>query len=227
MPAKINWGKGFHFICAILNLSPFRWFFGFGTLLTIIRDKSNFPKYDDIDVCLSYDNWNERVIHNFCDAHGWIVKKKIINDVTGEALYMTIKAGPDIRDTYGPLEVCFFLWYEHNGIYWHCFDEGQENKKSGVPSKYRFRGIPKEWMDDNVLKIPMLDTSMEGRIPQRYGCMLDEWYPDWKERRNTGTSFSRWTIEMKSCGQFKDNSYTKCEVKCPVTGFVYQMGRRT
>lgn len=194
---------------------PMTWFFCFGSLLRMVRNKGKM-KDDDIDIGILYDEYNQKLLENSIVACGMQIKKRVVNDIDKRPLYYTLKSHTL------PIEICVFCWYKHKNILYHTYDiEGHGKER---PEKYTFKGIPAWILESGTVDMRIEGSLRQARVPKMYGSALDIWYPDWLTKRK-GESETRHLIEMKSCKQFLDESYTKIPAKSKVTGKVWIDGQ--
>jgi len=187
----------------------------FGPLINLIRDKST-DKMDDIDVGVFYEDYKELDLANSFNKWGYTLRKKILDDQSKYPLYYSFKH-PD----FPPVDV--FLWYEHNGIYYHTYDYHQE--KRTIPSEYVFKGVPVELFpkrgihpahDVNITRTffgkkrePMFN--FEINIPSKYGELMDFWYPNWLIEKEM-QSMSPYVVKMKSTKMWHDPKYVNDQI---------------
>lgn len=186
-----NWEHIFRTVCPLfVGMGPHkRWFFCFGTMLSIVRSdmrvaqgkEPKFPqKQDDVDVGVFYDEFEPVHVKNFCAANGWVVDNRIVSDTTGKPLFTSLRPRSDVVDILGDVHIDIFCWVKHDGHYWHTYDTEMKRPKNGKLSRYTFKGIP-EWMLSSgvVERLNVGGSRHYGFIPAKYGSCLDEWYPDW------------------------------------------------
>ncbi len=185
------------------TMRPMRWFLCFGNLLRLLRD-GKIQNDGDIDIGMLYEEYEPRLVENSFRASGLTIKKKIINDSDGKPLYYSLV------DTSSDIHCCVFAWIKHKNIRYHTYDVLGEKKSR--PSKYIFKGIPAEYLEDEVIDKPLIGFYRNVKIPLRYGALFDIWYPDWAKKRK-GISQTKWEIHMKSCKSFNDESYKHIETR--------------
>jgi len=186
---KPRWDYIFRVVCSGFNFWPMKWFFCFGTMLSIVRSdmrvaqgkEPKFPKKcDDVDVGVFYDEFQPIYITNFCKSNGWVVDNRIVSDTTGKTLYMGLKPREDVADMMGNVHVDIFCWVKHDGYYWHTYDVDMKRPKNGKLKRYTFKGVPAWAIDGGVVERVNIGGSHHcGFIPLKYGTLLDLWYPDW------------------------------------------------
>ena len=190
-----------------MNRNSWKWWFCFGTMLTLVREKGEFKKHDDVDIGVFYDEYEPRLIENFAQSTGWEIKNKIVHDVSGKPLFMSLTPNEDAKRAYGNVHVDIFAWVKFEDHYWHTYDVKMEKPKRGVPHRYIFKGV-ESWIFDSgfVNRDNVAGGMIHGYIPLKYGTLLDRWYPDWLVKREEVSHADR-TIRMKSCKGFKTGGY--------------------
>lgn len=197
----MNWKQIFRTLCPIFNAMPMKWFLCFGNLLTVVRDGGKFKENDDLDIGFYYDQFEFVYIKNVCEAHGWRVDRKILNDVDKKPLYLSLSPKEDIAKITGDFHLDLFAWYRYNGMYWHTYDVNMERPQNSIPSRYIFKGVPAYLLDELTHRDDIAGSGMHAWIPIKYGTLLDLWYPDWLHKRKEVSS-DKYKIEIKSCKQF-------------------------
>jgi hypothetical protein len=188
---------------------PFKWWFCFGTLLTVVRDGSKFKKLDDIDIGVFYDEYDVHAFETIARAFSLKVQRKIIDDVTKKPLYISFKVSENVVADAAPIEVDIFAWYKWKGLYWHTYDVDMENPKNGIPKRYTLKGVPCWMLDQKIIKLDnFADTMLPGCIPLKYGSLMDEWYGHWLEPKEC-VSDTRWKIKVKSMSDLKTGKVKK------------------
>lgn len=206
----MNWQRIFQYVCTAFNYMPCKWFFCFGTMLTLVRDKGKFKHPDDVDVGVFLDEFEPRHLYNWCQANGFVIIRKIVDDITKKPLYISIEPSEDVQRITGKFGLDVFMWMKYNGYYWHTYDVKMERPKHGVPNKYYFKGIPEHSLSEIVPINSIAGTSFHGHVPLKYGTLMDLWYPNWIEKRNE-CSHTKWVMSMKSCKSIHDGSARLCE----------------
>jgi hypothetical protein len=205
----MNWKKAFQLVCAGMQSMPFKWFFCFGTMLAMIRDKGKFEEGSDIDVGVFFDQYEDRYTNQIMKAFCFSRTTHIIHDVTGKCLYQSFFCGKEQFPDLGELHLDIFAWIKVGKFYYHTYDLDFEKPKDGIPKRYVFKGVPAEYIDAGLQKVEQCGGSMlEGWIPKKYGTLLDEWYPDWAVPRKT-VSQTRHQIECKSCAELTTGKFKK------------------
>lgn len=198
---------------------PIKWFLCFGTLLHVSRmimgHSTKMPDDQDIDLGILYEDCEPHILENKFKALGLQIKRKIINDADKKPLYYSL------HGVGSGINICLFLWYKHGNIRYHTYDVLMEKKEK--PSKYIFKGIPAECIEADTQELPIPGLYRTIKVPRGYGRLFDHWYPDWLTKRKH-ISHTRYKLEMKSCKQFADDSFSRVPVKCPVTGKLYLNG---
>lgn len=194
----MNWQRIFQYVCTAFNYMPFDWFFCFGTMLTLVRDKGKFKKIDDVDVGVFFDDFNIRYLENWCKANGFVITRQIIDDITKKHLYVSIEPKNDVKTITGSFGLDVFMWRKYNGYYWHTYDVMMERPKNGIPKKYIFKGVPETALNKIIHIDSIAKTPFHGYVPLKYGTLMDLWYPNWIEKRQE-CSHTKWVMTMKSC----------------------------
>ncbi|MCP3682611.1 MAG: hypothetical protein GY861_07975 [bacterium] len=127
------------------------------------------------------------------------------------------------HDAQNNVYIDVYKWVRMKGMYWHTYDVFND-AQDGIPSKYVFKGMPKEVfdIDAKAIKAFRQDTRY-GRImtnhgtwnrplpempeedicmacPVNYGYFKDVAYPDHvTTRKNFGVSEAKATFETKTC----------------------------
>lgn len=195
---NLNWPRIFQYVCTAFNYMPCKWFFCFGTMLTLVRDKGKFAKNDDIDVGVYFEDFEPVYIKNWCSANGFDVRRTIIDDITKKPLYYSIVPKPDIAIVTGKFHLDVFAWMKYKNYYWHTYDVKIENPKHGIPNKYIFKGVPEYALQKLTNIDGIAGTMFSGFVPLKYGTLLDIWYPNWIERREE-VSHTKWALNVHSC----------------------------
>lgn len=206
----VDWTKVFHRLCATLPAMQGRWFFCFGTLLTLVRDKGVFPERDDVDIGLFYEEDGDKYVKHLCWLLGFKEDRRIVNDVEKKPLYVSLSPTDDCRADLGNVHVDLFFWYKHHKQRYHTYDVNMENPPTGIPKTYYFKGIDANLLEETVRIDNIADSMMEGRIPLRYGALLDAWYPHWLQRRKE-VSATPYLLKCKSCAAFTTHSHKKVQ----------------
>lgn len=191
-----------------------KWFIAFGTLLHLLRDRV-FDLTDDIDVGVITEDY--KAVHQaFSLSHKKVAQ--VVNDVTGNPLKVTYQM-PDSK-----LMIDIFFWQKRGSLYYHTYDEEFEQPKSGVLSKYKFRGVEAECFDVDEANTKAYQKNIHYReafrpdgtwmawvpgyegeslytvLPYGYGRCLDLWYQNWALRNDQfGCSVSPYVKEVRSC----------------------------
>lgn len=199
------------------NGKPIQWFYCFGTLLEFIRSRGQvFDLTHDIDVGVLYSEANAESIVKVFEGMGYDKRDVLINDVTKKPLNIHFAANDHTPD------IDLFFWVEIGGLLYHTYDYYKERNK--IPSKYRFKGVPKRLImpkketiaeerkshreGDRLLTEKGVwvysifgdHSGYEFRCPFSYGTLLDIWYPGWMiEQKHYGQSKSENIIEVTSC----------------------------
>jgi hypothetical protein len=173
------------------GISKMKWFLSFGTLLYAIRDKRLGETFsEDIDISIvgphNFDQVNSAMVNG-----GFIKKKSIINDETGQTLYAEY-ISPNV------IHVDLFFWINENNHWWHTYD--YLNEKTDIPSHYHFKAVP-EWMfHGEPYKYEWVFEDTFVNIPRLYGTLLDLWYPNWFiPDKEFGVSKASITCEPLTC----------------------------
>lgn len=149
-----------------------RWFISFGSLLYVIRDKNLGLEFNqDIDISIvgphNYDKIKGRL-----EEDGFQLVSHIKNDITGEVLFADFKSP-------NGLSVDLFFWINHNGYLWHTYDYMAERPENGIPNRYHFKALPQWMMTGEPYKYDWFQEMSPLKIPNKYGTLLDYWYPHW------------------------------------------------
>lgn len=174
---------------------PHRWFISYGALLWFIRDKNMKKKFrQDFDISIFEDS-DLTMIERFFREFGIEKKSEFKNDQTGEPLKMVFESYKDID---------IFMQIKANGYYWHTYDyygEFRETPKKG----YVFKGVPCRLMDGDTWKYSLDDRVPEVHLPQKYGSILDVWYPGWFiPDSRFGQSRAVKTVTLRNCKKLKE-----------------------
>jgi len=149
-----------------------KWFISFGSLLYIIRDKKLGLEFtQDIDISIIGPHELDKIL-NALGEDGFTKCRHIINDKTGETLYV------DLKSPHG-MNVDLFVWIKKGGFYFHTYDYMNEKPESGIPEKYHFKGTPAEYFEGEPYKYSWFEEISPLKIPRLYGTLLDYWYPNW------------------------------------------------
>lgn len=204
---KVNWPRIFQYVCTVFNYMPTKWWFCFGTMLTLIRDEGKFKKIDDVDVGVFYDDFEPRYITNWCKSNGFVITKHIVDDITRKPLYYSIEPMEDIQKITGKFALDVFMWIKYKGFYWHTYDVKMEKPSNGIPRKYIFKGVPENAFSDIIHIDSIAGTSFHGYVPLKYGTLLDLWYPNWIVKREE-CSHAKWVMSMDSCKEIHKGTAT-------------------
>ena len=176
----------------------YTYFVCFGMLLHLIRDGSLEDDHDiDMGLLREEDIDYDALIRAFA-SNGYSVRKKVISDYSYKPFYIGLK-----HETLPP--ICLFFWQLHEGKRYHTYDINFENKE--IPSEYVFKGVDAKLLDGKVYKEHFGTRKDEMfrdviRIPQKYGSLLDAWYPNWLEQRSEQSNRDD-CLMMKSCRELK------------------------
>jgi len=206
----VNWTKLFHMLCSVIPQMGSRWFFCFGTMLTLVRDKGKFPDRDDVDIGVFYEETGEECIRQICQLCGLKENKRITNDIDKKPLYVSLSPNKDCAQDVGDVHIDIFFWYKHRKQRYHTYDINFESPKSGIPKTYYFKGIDASLLEEYARIENISGSMMEGKIPLRYGTLLDIWYPHWLQRRKE-VSAAPYILKCKSCSELHANKYEKVQ----------------
>jgi len=170
-----------------------KWFISFGSLLYVLRDKKLGVEFNqDVDISI-IGKHDYKGMKRSLESEHWQLVKEIRNDITGEIL---------MADFCSPngLSVDLFFWIEHNGHYWHTYDYQNEKNESGIPTQYHFKSLPKWMFSGEPFKYRWFEEISPLKIPNKYGTLLDYWYPNWYVPDNEfGVSKCQKTVEPRTC----------------------------
>lgn len=165
-----------------------KWFISFGSLLYLVRDRGK-PFNQDIDISIIGEHRFDRILNQLLN-NGFTLTNRVINDVTKEPLFVELKSPSGIM-------VDVFFWIREGDNYWHTYDYMREKKE--IPTTYVFKSLPAYMFDGAPYK-----TEFEGvelNLPNKYGTLLDYWYPNWFiPDEEFGQSLCQTRKELKSCG---------------------------
>lgn len=171
-----------------------KWFYCFGTLLYLVRDKK-FYLGSDIDIGVI---GNINSLYNYAkNTTGVLHYTK--SDTSGNILNFAFRNQDNVN-------IDIFRWVDFGGLYWHTYDWKMENNADGIPPEYIFKGVPhnvficpidkiKMYRDDmryydghqmmsenGTWQMPIPEDNASGIIlpaPYMYGWFLDIAYPNW------------------------------------------------
>lgn len=170
-----------------------KWFISFGSLLYVLRDKKLGIEFNqDIDISIIGRHNYEYMRSRLLEDH-WDLVKEIRNDVTNEILCA------DFRSPNG-LSVDLFFWIEVNGYLWHTYDYMNEKPSNGIPTQYHFKPVPKWMMNGDPYPYRWFEEISPLKVPNKYGTLLDYWYPHWFIPDNEfGVSKCLKIVEPRTC----------------------------
>ena len=171
------------------------WFPGFGTLLGIVRENDFIEHDDDLDMCILADHITKeqgQAYYDACNKRGLFkfrrkVQRRSDND---RFLWFSLKG-----ERKG-VKSCNWFFFEHNNYSWHSKGRkwafGPKFKASGNIFKEgdyeaRGKGIPSR-LFENMVMCPFKFHGLKFKIPEKYGSILDNWYPGWKIPKRGGCS---------------------------------------
>jgi len=186
--------RALNIIHTIFNHLQVKWFISFGSLLYFIRDRNMGVNFEqDFDVSVLGECDYNRVIE-FMGQWSFEVKRRILDDQTKEPLQLVFKS----KSIHFVIDVYF--WRKYNGYWWHTYDYYGEHPKNGKPSKYVFKGTPKDAMSGEPWKYNWEEITGDINFPKNYGTLLDIWYPGWfVPDANFGQSKAEKKITVKNC----------------------------
>lgn len=178
-----------------------KWFLSFGSLLYAIRDKDSGGEFtQDIDISILGSANFEKIKTRF-EENGFQMVTHIRNDITGTVYFADFKSK-------NGLSVDLFFWVEYNGHLWHTYDYMAERPKDGVPKKYHFKSLPKWMFSGDTYKYFWFQEISPLKIPNKYGTLLDYWYPHWYIPNNEfGVSVCEKIVEPKTCRNLEMELY--------------------
>ena len=157
-------------------------------LLAIVK-KSGFVEDGDLDICTYYENTNHarNMIDAFC-SQGYKLKKALLNDVTGDVLYLGFDWGKPqtaeqyISEKFMP-HVCVSFWYKYKDYRFYGHDQNNDIAigQEGVPkSGYYLKGFPAEYVQEKYLKkVEWPGISPQVKISAPLFPCLSKMYPGW------------------------------------------------
>lgn len=221
----VNLTNTFNFVHAE-DGAPGRWFFCFGTLKEYACQRTFSFDYD-IDIGLLYEEAHPDEVRRMVEGSGYRMTKVLLHDQHKKPLNMHFK--PVHPKLEGTPTIDVYFWYPAGAYLFHTYDVLKEGRD--VPSRYVFKGVPREWIvapaadvkrrrtqtSTNIEADRLLDTTgcwhfpifdMMGdayfKAPYAVGALLDEWYPAWVIRdAYKGQSQSRWTYNVRSCKELE------------------------
>lgn len=175
---------------------PPRWFVSFGSLLWYIRDRNQNKKLEgDLDISL-FSTVDAKHFTQMAEEFRFKPLGMVVNDVTNRPLQMSFKH----VDTKRTLDLYF--WYKGRKYYWHTYDYYGEKKK--IPGKYVFKGTPISMMEGDLYQYLIYDRIAPFNFPQKYGTLLDTWYPGWYvPDAKFGQSIAVKQVTLKSCRELE------------------------
>jgi hypothetical protein len=179
-----------------------KWFFSFGTLLYFIRDMNMGKEYwGDIDVSVLDAKTEAGEFERRMKEFGFRLKHKAVDSEDGRPYQMAF------NDEFRPglPDVDVFFWRKGVKNYYHAYDYHMDRPKSGVLSRYVFKGTPVAALKGEPYKYVWLDIAPDMNFPHLYGTLLDIWYPGWFiPDRNFGQSNCVQKVEVKNCKGLKE-----------------------
>jgi len=184
--------------------NPLRWFYSFGTLLYLIRDKNwgkDFNTDFDVSILDGEEIDADYFISNM-ESFGFGLKKKIINNHNKKPLQLVFESNHvDLKG----VGVDIFFWIKGGNYYWHTFDRKLEFPKNGIPTEYFFKATPALAFKGEPYKHVWEEIAVPVNIPRQYGTLLDIWYPGWLiPDKNFGYSKCVKEVKLDNCNKLKE-----------------------